>query len=129
VSEACGLELSQVDTESRILHIARLKKGLSTTHPLRGDEIRAAKAWLKERAKIKPESGAFFISERRLPLSRKNGMVCDPHLWRESRACPACSSAMLRHGSGGQPNQEHVQLSPKLKTQNLAAQNHLITIR
>ena len=35
VSEACGLQLSQVDTENRVLHVKRLKKGLSTTHPLR----------------------------------------------------------------------------------------------
>lgn len=27
VSEACGLKLSQVDIESRVLHVARLKKG------------------------------------------------------------------------------------------------------
>src|SRR5438093_4957013 len=71
VSEACGLWLSQVDTESRVLHGARLKQGLSTTHPLRGDEIRAMKAWLVERARMKPETDAFFISERRGPLSRK----------------------------------------------------------
>src|SRR6266446_5728547 len=45
VSEACGLRLSQVDTDSRVLHVARLKQGLSTTHPLRGDELRAIKAW------------------------------------------------------------------------------------
>ncbi len=43
VSEACGLRLSQVDIESRVLHVARLKKGLSTTHPLRLDEVRAIK--------------------------------------------------------------------------------------
>jgi type 1 fimbriae regulatory protein FimB len=35
VSEACRLTLDQVDTESRVLHVARLKGGLSTTHPLR----------------------------------------------------------------------------------------------
>ena len=29
VSEACGLKLSQVDVGSRILHVARLKKGLT----------------------------------------------------------------------------------------------------
>ena len=46
VSEACGLKLSQVDTENRVLHVARLKKGLSTTHPLRSDELKAIKAWL-----------------------------------------------------------------------------------
>src|SRR6202047_1581553 len=35
VSEACRLKLDQVDTESRVLHVARLKGGLSTTQPLR----------------------------------------------------------------------------------------------
>src|SRR6266481_3502444 len=65
VSEACGLVLSQVDTESRILHVKRLKEGLSTTHPLRGGELKAIKAWLAARAKMKPETNAFFISERR----------------------------------------------------------------
>jgi type 1 fimbriae regulatory protein FimB len=34
VSEACRLLLSQVDIASRILHVKRLKDGLSTTHPL-----------------------------------------------------------------------------------------------
>ena len=71
VSEACGLRVSQVDIESRVLHVARLKQGLSTTHPLRGDEIRAIKAWLTERARMKPETEAFFLSERRGPLSLK----------------------------------------------------------
>ena len=36
VSEACGLTLSHVDSVSRVLHVQRLKAGLSTTHPLRG---------------------------------------------------------------------------------------------
>ncbi|WP_216593357.1 tyrosine-type recombinase/integrase [Cyanobium gracile] len=49
VSETCGLVLEQVDVESRVLHIPRLKGGLSTTHQLRGKEIRAITAWLVER--------------------------------------------------------------------------------
>src|ERR1700675_2876934 len=69
VSEACGLRLSQVDTDSRVLHVTRLKKGLSTTHPLRGDELRVIKTWLAERAKMQPQTDAFFISERRGPLN------------------------------------------------------------
>lgn len=60
VSEACGLRLGQVDIESRVLHVARLKVGLSTTHPLRGNELRVIKTWLVERAKMKPETDAFF---------------------------------------------------------------------
>lgn len=43
VSEACALKLSQVDLDSRVLHVARLKQGLSTTHPLRTDELRVIK--------------------------------------------------------------------------------------
>jgi type 1 fimbriae regulatory protein FimB len=72
VSEGCGLELSQVDTESRILHVHRLKHGLSTDHPLRGDELRAITGWLKERARMKPPAAvkAFFVSDRRRPLHR-----------------------------------------------------------
>jgi type 1 fimbriae regulatory protein FimB len=60
VSEACGLVLEQVDVESRVLHVARLKGGLSTTHPLRGDEIRAIKAWLVERSRLKAPGQTFF---------------------------------------------------------------------
>ena len=71
VSEACALQLDQVDTESRVLHFARLKKGLSTTHPLRAGEVKVIKTWLAKRAKIKPETDAFFVSERRAALSRK----------------------------------------------------------
>jgi type 1 fimbriae regulatory protein FimB len=69
VSEACGMKLDQVDTESRVLHVARLKGGLSTTHPLRGDELRAISAWLKERARMKPAGKAFFVSEQRKQIS------------------------------------------------------------
>src|SRR5213594_3405461 len=75
VSEACGLQLSQVDVESRVLHVVRLKQGLSTTHPLRSDELRAIKAWLIERARMQPETVAFFVSERRSPLSRKTAWL------------------------------------------------------
>ena len=75
VSEACGLKLSQVDTASRVLHVARLKNGLSATQPLRTDEVKAIKAWLAERARLKPETDDFFISERRTQLSRKTAWL------------------------------------------------------
>jgi integrase len=68
VSEACGLNLSQVDNESRILHVIRLKKGLSTTHPLRSDEIRVIKTWLADRVKMKLKTGTFLIDAPRRAL-------------------------------------------------------------
>lgn len=100
VSEACGLQLSQVDTESRVLHVSRLKKGLSTTHPLRLDEIRAIKAWLTARAKLKPETDAFFVSERRGPLSRKTAWLAIRRYGELAGLPLPAHPHMLRHACG-----------------------------
>ena len=100
VSEACGLRLSQVDTDSRVLHVTRLKKGLSTTHPLRGDELRVIKTWLAERAKMQPQTDAFFISERRSPLSRKTAWVAIRAYGERAGLAVDAHPHMLRHACG-----------------------------
>ena len=100
VSEACALKLDQVDTESRVLHVARLKRGLSTTHPLRGDELRVIAAWLKERARMKPTGKSFFVSEQRTPLHRSTVNFA---VQKYSAAASLPLSAhphMLRHACG-----------------------------
>lgn len=100
VSEACKLRLSQVDLAARVLHVARLKRGLSTTHPLRGDEIRAIEAWLTVRAALQPETDAFFVSERRQPLSRKTAWVMIQAYGRQAGLAVAVHPHMLRHACG-----------------------------
>src|SRR6266446_3258324 len=100
ISEACGLVLSQVDIEIRVLHVKRLKDGLSTTHPLRGEEIRAIKAWLAERARMKPDTDAFFISERRSPLSRKTAWLMIRDYARLAGLPVEAHPHMLRHACG-----------------------------
>jgi hypothetical protein len=57
-------------TESRVLHVAHLRGGFSTTQPLHGDELRAVNAWLEERVRMKPTGKAFFVSAQRKPLHR-----------------------------------------------------------
>lgn len=108
VSEACSLRLSQIDIDNRILHVERLKKGLSTTHPLRTDEIRLIKKWLDIRKKMKLDCDSFFISERKIPLSRKTAwtlirsygnlanlsLSVHPHMLRH-----ACGYALADHGA------------------------------
>jgi type 1 fimbriae regulatory protein FimB len=108
VSEACGLKLDQVDTESRVLHVARLKRGLSTTQPLRSDELRAISAWLKARARMKPTGNAFFVSKQRKPLHRSSvnlllqkysaaaslPLLAHPHMLRH-----ACGFALADQGA------------------------------
>jgi type 1 fimbriae regulatory protein FimB len=100
VSEACGLHLSQVDVAIRVLHVKRLKDGLSTTHPLRGDEIRAIKVWLNDRARMKPEMDVFFISERRRPLSRKTAWLMIRNYGRLAGLPVEAHPHMLRHACG-----------------------------
>jgi type 1 fimbriae regulatory protein FimB len=100
VSEACRMKLDQVDTESCVLHVARLKGGLSTTQPLRSNELRAISAWLKERARMKPAGKAFFISEQRKPLHRSTVNLL---LRKYSKAASLPLLAhphMLRHACG-----------------------------
>ena len=100
VSEACGLRLAQVDIDSRVLHVERLKKGLSTTHPLRPDELRAIKAWLVERKRLKPEGDAFFVSERRSPLSRKTVWAAICTYGKKAELSMPAHPHMLRHACG-----------------------------
>jgi type 1 fimbriae regulatory protein FimB len=100
VSEACRLTLDQVDAQSRVLHIVRLKGGLSTTQPLRGDELKAIGAWLKQRARMQPTGKTFFVSEQRKPLHRSTvNLILDTC----SKAAALPFSAhphMLRHACG-----------------------------
>ncbi len=95
-----GLRMTQVDIDSRVLHVERLKKGLSTTHPLRPDELRAIKAWLVERKRLKPEGDAFFVSERRTPLSRKTAWVAIREYGKKASLAVPAHPHMLRHGCG-----------------------------
>jgi type 1 fimbriae regulatory protein FimB len=100
VSEACVLVLSQVDVERRILHVLRLTAGLSTTHPLRGDEIKAIKAWLVARARMQHATDAFFLSERRQPLSRKTAWLMVRAYGRAAGLSVDVHPPMLRHACG-----------------------------
>jgi type 1 fimbriae regulatory protein FimB len=100
VSEACGLKLEQVDTESRVLHVRRLKGGLSTTQPLRPDELRAIAAWLKERQRLKPPCPAFFVSEQRRPLHRSTVNHALKHYGELASLPVAVHPHMLRHACG-----------------------------
>ena len=100
VSEACRLKLDQVDTKGKILHITRLKGGFSTTHPLRGDELKSIGAWLKQRARMQPTGKTFFVSEQRRPLHRSTVNFA-LKAYSEAAALPfSAHPHMLRHACG-----------------------------
>ena len=112
VTEACAMRVDQVDLESRILQVQRLKGGLSTTQPLRTEEIRLLKGWMAERERWlrqwrRKEGGtgaaldrhALFLSARGTALSRKTfwallrrygalaGLALPPHPHMLRHAC------------------------------------------
>lgn len=60
VSELVALRWEQVDFSNGTIHVNRLKQGVSSTHPLRGPELRA----LRQLQRQSPNSSYLFVSER-----------------------------------------------------------------
>ncbi len=100
VSEACGMRTDQVDLDSRVLHVIRLKHGLSTTHPLRTDELRAVRAWLKRREDMAANTSIFFLSERRKALDRRTVWALMKAYGIMAGIDVAAHPHMLRHACG-----------------------------
>ncbi len=65
VSELIALRWSQIDLKQGLIHIRRLKKGIASTHPLFGPELRA----LRQLKRDNPETDYVFISERKAPMT------------------------------------------------------------
>jgi type 1 fimbriae regulatory protein FimB/type 1 fimbriae regulatory protein FimE len=65
VGEVVALRRDQVDLEQGLLHVARLKNGTPSVHPLRGPEIRALRKLFREY----PESPYVFSTERKGPMT------------------------------------------------------------
>ena len=64
-AEACDLRWDQVDFNAAVLHVRRVKNGTPSTHPLRGDELRALRRLQREST----PSPFVFVSERGSPFT------------------------------------------------------------
>jgi integrase len=65
VSELVTMRWEQIDLKTGLMHVARLKNGLPSTHPIRGPELRA----LRELRRDYPESPYLFVTERSGPMT------------------------------------------------------------
>jgi len=65
VSELVAMRWDQVDLKAGLVHVARLKNGLASNHPIRGPELRA----LRELRREYPESPYLFVTERGGPMT------------------------------------------------------------
>ena len=94
VSELVALRWDVVDLKQGLLHVNRLKNGVTSTHPLRGPELRA----LRKLQRDYPDTPYLFVTERKGPLttatvrkiiaragqSAKIGFPVHPHMLRHS---------------------------------------------
>jgi len=69
-SELIALRWDQIDLKAGTLHVARLKHGSPSTHPLRGPELRALRAWKREQGDATPY---VFTSTARRPDDATHG--------------------------------------------------------
>jgi len=61
VSELVALRWDMVDLKQGLMHVSRLKNGVTSTHPLRGPELRA----LRKLQRDYPDTPYLFVTERR----------------------------------------------------------------
>jgi integrase len=95
-SEVCGLEWHQVELDAGRMHIRRAKRGTSSVHPIRGDEIRALRRLRREN----PRESYVFISERGGPMSSLGFHHLVARLGKVAKIPFAVYPHMLRHACG-----------------------------
>jgi type 1 fimbriae regulatory protein FimB/type 1 fimbriae regulatory protein FimE len=96
VKELCELQWDQVDFASAHLYVNRCKRGVPTTQPIAGDELRALRRLKREQ---KP-SPFVFTSERGAPFARAGFRTLLARLGKAAGLGFRCHPHMLRHGSG-----------------------------
>jgi type 1 fimbriae regulatory protein FimB len=100
VSELINLRMADLDLDTGRLVVRRLKGSLSTSHPLEGDEIRALRAWLRQRINAPCcNSPLVFVSERG-PMTRQAFNYICANIGKRARLSINVHPHMLRHSCG-----------------------------
>src|SRR5450759_1660072 len=96
VSELVALRWDQVDLKAGLLHVARLKNGLASTHPIRGPELRA----LRELRRDYPSSPYLFVSELGGPMTPATVRKLITRAGEKAKLPFPIHPHMLRHSTG-----------------------------
>jgi integrase len=95
-SELCDLRWDQIDFVKATLHVRRVKRGTPSTHPLRGDEMRALRRLQRE-----SEAPSFvFTSERGSPFTTAGFARMLERAAAEAKIEIKVHPHMLRHACG-----------------------------
>ena len=96
-SELVDLRWDQVDFAHAVLHVRRAKKGVPSTHPIRGDEMRALRKLQREQ---EPKSPFVFTSERDSPFTTAALLAWWSVLASRPSSAFKAHPHMLRHACG-----------------------------
>ena len=86
----------QIDLKAGLVHVARLKNGLPSTHPIRGPELRA----LRELRREYPESPYLFVTERGGPMTPATARKLIARAGELAKLPFPIHPHMLRHSAG-----------------------------
>ena len=95
-SELCDLQWHQVELTAGRLHVRRTKRGISSVHPMQGDEIRALRRLQREH----PSGPHVFATERGGPMAPKSFHTLIARLGERAKMPFPIHPHMLRHGCG-----------------------------
>ena len=95
-AEICDLRWDQIDFISATLHVHRVKNGKPSTHPVRGDELRA----LRKLQRDAPKSPFVFVSERGGPFSTASFNWMVKRAGQKAGLPFQIHTHMLRHATG-----------------------------
>jgi integrase len=97
-SELVDLRWDQIDFGNATLAVRRAKKGTPSTHPIRGDELRALRRLAREQD---PKSPFVFTSERGAPFGKWKGELTDQEHTPAPAGLPTAGKGLVAFGFNG----------------------------
>lgn len=100
VSELIDVRLKDLDLDTARIFVRRVKGSLSTHQPIEGDELRAIRAWLRERENYpNANSNYLFLSERGM-MTRQAINYLTEEIGKRAKLNFKITPHMLRHSTG-----------------------------
>jgi type 1 fimbriae regulatory protein FimB len=100
VSELVDLRLKDLDLNTGRLYVRRKKGSLSTHQPIEGDEVRALRAWLREREQRGDARSSYLFLSERGPMTRQAVNYLAKEIGQRAKLRFHIHPHMLRHSTG-----------------------------
>lgn len=100
VSELIDVRMKDFDLETGRIFVRRKKGSLSTHQPVEGDELRAIRAWLREREQRSDARSPYLFLSERGPMTRQAINYLANEIGERARLRFHVHPHMLRHSTG-----------------------------